>query len=400
MRILIFSAFEPIPPDEFPPLRYAHLAEEFTKRGHTVDFVTSSFFHMHKVQRKHKTWYPDGNPENLNLHLIPTTAYRSHTGLRRLFSYFILSRNLKKYLHSIPAGQRPDLIVAAYPPISANYVLAKWAKRKRIPFVMDIQDVWPYNFSQLLPLKAITGLLLNPLKKRFRYIAKHASAIVPVSSDYFQFTDDFIAGKVVKSFPLGADAAFFPDIKKSTAGAGAYRFLYVGNASTNTMLTPIIDAVGTHPDSFFHIIGLAGASPRAEKYIEDKGYENIRITPWLPPIELTAEVLNYDTAFLIVNPHSHIAFPYKTFTYWMAGLPVISNIRGGEVEKLIREHNLGITLTDDTAEAIEQGIAFCRKNFSFADRERIQRFARETFDTGRIYADYCDWIEQHFGAIQ
>jgi hypothetical protein len=101
-----------------------------------------------------------------------------------------------------------------------------------------------------------------------------------------------------------------------------------------------------------------------------------------------------------VNPKSHIAFPYKAYTYWMAGLPVISNIRQGEVERLIRENNLGITIKDNSADAILEGIMYCRANFSFDDRQRIQQFARENFDVQKIYRDYCDWLIQTFGSIK
>lgn len=395
MRILIFSAFEPIPSDEFHPLRYAYLAEELARQGHYVDFIGSSFFHMHKVQRIHKTWYHNGNPDNLALHLIPAPSYKKHTGLKRLFSYFMLARNLKNFLKK--QAIKPDLIVAAYPPVTANKVLAKWAKQNDIPFVMDIQDVWPFNFEQLLPLKAISRALLYPLKKQFRYIVKQASAIVPVSEDYFKFAGNTAKNKLVKNFPLGADSALFPNIKMATAGAGAYRLLYVGNASTNTMLYPVIEASAYFKDALFHFIGLGNSTYKLEKFVEDKGFENIRITPWLPPADLAGEAVNYDAAFLIVNPKSHIAFPYKAYTYWMAGLPVISNIRHGEVERLIRENNLGVTIRDDSAAAIEDGIMYCKLNFDFEDRQRIQKFARENFDVSRIYRDYSEWLVRHFG---
>jgi hypothetical protein len=166
------------------------------------------------------------------------------------------------------------------------------------------------------------------------------------------------------------------------------------------MLYPILDTTGTHQDIFFHLVGLGDSTQSMEKYMESKGYENIRITPWLAPADLAGEAVNYDAAFLMVNPKSHIAFPYKAYTYWMAGLPVISNIREGEVERLIREHNLGITIKDDSQESIQEGIMYCRINFDFTDRQRIQQFARDHFDVQKIYSDYCAWLVRHFSPIQ
>jgi hypothetical protein len=396
MRILIFSAFEPIPSDGFPPLRYAYLAKEFIKRDHQVDFVTSAFFHMHKRRRK-KTWHETGNPPGLHLYLIGSAAYKAHTGWRRLFSYYLLALNLKRFLRSIKKENHPDLIITAYPPISANYVLAHWAKRKKIRYVLDLQDVWPYNFEQLLPLKPITRFLLSPLERKFRFAARHAAAIVPVSDDFMRLTAPHAPNTVTQTFHLGADSASFPDVKTAEAGYGAFRLLYIGNASTNNALIPAIEAAGNFFDCHLHLIGLGSAAEKMENVIDSKGFENIRITPWMEPKDLPLEAINSDAALLLVNPESYIAFPYKAYTYWMAGLPVISNIRGGEVEKLIKEYNLGTTIPDDSAETIQMAIAHCSQHFTHEDRERIQQFARKNFDTKKIYGDYCDWIIQHFG---
>jgi glycosyltransferase involved in cell wall biosynthesis len=74
-------------------------------------------------------------------------------------------------------------------------------------------------------------------------------------------------------------------------------------------------------------------------------------------------------------------------------LPVISNVVGGELEKMIEENNLGITLKSIEPDSLKKAVEYCFENFGAEDYERIRNFALQNFDGERIYKNYANWIK-------
>ncbi len=396
MKVLIFSAFDPIPSDNISPIRYAHLAEEFLKNGHEVEYITSYFFHLKKTYRFAKEWSEEGTPHELKLTKIATPPYKKHVGLRRLYSHYILARNLKAYLRKISPADEPALIISAYPPIWANFYLAKWAKSKKIPYIVDVQDLWPFNFTQFLPVG--NSLILSPLKKRFQYIISNALAIAPVSGDYLRYIPQKYLKKPNRVFRLGIECELFPEIKPKNGRNKNFELLYIGTGSTNKLLPKAISALSNQQGIRLHIIGLREYAYEIEKYLEEHNIKNIKITPWLNQQELKEEAVKYDAALLLVNPSSLIYFPNKAFAYFAAGLPVVSNIKGGELEEIIAENNFGITIKNNTEEDIRLAVNDLKQRKDIADRVRIQEFARKNFDSETIYREYYKWAMQVFNS--
>jgi glycosyltransferase involved in cell wall biosynthesis len=394
VKILIFSAFDPIPSDNISPIRYAHLAEEFLKNGHEVEYVTSFFFHLKKTFRFDKEWSEIGTPKNLKLTKIPTPSYRSHVGLKRLYSHYILGQNLDAYLKQREKEDFPQLIICAYPPIWANYFLADWANKNHIPFILDIQDLWPYNFKQFLPV--VSNIFLGPLKKRFQFIISKAAAFAPVSGDYLRYIPKKFLSKPNKIFRLGIESELFPTIAEAKNSSDTIELLYVGTGLTNRLLHIAISALSNAKNVNLHIIGLGDFSKNIEEDLQKNNVKNIRVTPWLNQKELKEEAVKYDAALLLVNTKSLIFFPNKAFAYFAAGLPVISNIRGGELEKIISVNNLGLTIKHDTEAEILKAVEILRSKKDIAKRIKIQQFARDNFDSESIYKQYYIWAMQVF----
>ncbi|MGZ5242544.1 MAG: glycosyltransferase [Bacteroidia bacterium] len=397
MKVLIFSAFDPIPSDNISPIRYAHLAEEFLRNGHEIEYITSYFFHLKKTIRKAKEWSDNGTPENLKLTKIPTPPYQKHVGLRRLYSHFILAMNLKSYLRTLKNEQEPSLIITAYPPIWANYYLSKWALKKKIPYILDIQDLWPFNFNQFIPFGR--DIILSPLRHRLMFIIAKSLALAPVSGDYMRYIPIKYHTKPYQVFRLGIETSLFPDVTAKAVQNKELELLYIGTGSTNKMLEKSISALKNLKGVNLHIIGLREYSYEIEKYLEENNIKNIKITPWLNQDELKKEAVKYDAALLLVNPKSLIYFPNKAFAYFAAGLPVISNIRGGELEEIIEKNSFGITIKDDSEISIQAAVEDLKWMKDITNRIRIQDFARKNFDNESIYRDYYIWAMQVFKGI-
>ena len=53
----------------------------------------------------------------------------------------IMAYNLKTFLNQ--TTEIPDVVFVGYPPIEISFVMARWVKKKNIPFILDIKDQWP-----------------------------------------------------------------------------------------------------------------------------------------------------------------------------------------------------------------------------------------------------------------
>ena len=59
---------------------------------------------------------------------------------------------------------KPDIAFIGYPPIESAYVITRWLRSKKVPYILDVKDQWPSFIVDALP-KSIRGLgraILSP----------------------------------------------------------------------------------------------------------------------------------------------------------------------------------------------------------------------------------------------
>src|SRR5688500_9928352 len=127
MKFLIFSAFDPVPPDNMPGIRYFPLAERILQQGHSVTYLTFNYSNLTKQHRPY--WDTKSYKGRLSAVMLPVPAYENNRSLKRIYSHLAGAFEVRKYLHSLSKDDFPDIIIAASPPILADYFLLGWAKK-------------------------------------------------------------------------------------------------------------------------------------------------------------------------------------------------------------------------------------------------------------------------------
>src|SRR6476620_11746320 len=110
MRILIFSAFDPIPSDGILPIRYWRLAEAFFKEGDEIIYVCPRFFHLTKTYRTDNDLVYYQNMPRLNLKFLDAKGYKNNLGLQRLLFNKRLAKALRKFLEELPKEKLPERV--------------------------------------------------------------------------------------------------------------------------------------------------------------------------------------------------------------------------------------------------------------------------------------------------
>ncbi len=367
-------------------MRYAAITDEFLKNGHQVTYITASFSHMHKTMRK-----AGHTPAGLQLVLLPTPPYRNNKGLKRILSHFQLSRALKGWLQKLDKSALPGLVISATPPVLSNYVLAKFCNKNKISFIIDIQDLWPEEFIKLSRAKRALKVLMTPYYSLAEQAIKLATGVTAVAQDYLDYYRDEAAGKPQKVFYLGAKTEKFIPVSTIKSPGNPAKIILIGHSQAGSYIMMAARAIQNIPSVQLTVAGLKEKAELFDKLIKKENLHSVEIIPWLDTEKIYSMLPGYDAGLILINPESKCAFPNRAFTYFAAGLPVINNIRSGELEKCIFENNLGITI--ETTEAqIESAIKYCLGSFTLPEHKRIREFAEKHYDRNKIYADYYNWV--------
>lgn len=387
MDILVFSQYC-YPWDISKNDRFTELATLLAKK-HEVEVVTSDFDHGAKARIEN----PDGHfPYRITL--LHEPGYPKNVCLQRFYSDYVLGTNVKWYLKH---RKKPDLIYCAVPSLAVPHELARYCKMNGIPFIIDVQDLWPEAFEMVFHVPVLSKLAFAP----FRYLANKtyaaADEIVAVSQTYanraLQVNRKCKQGYSVY---LGTRLERFDALR---SGAISYQKTegecwigYVGTLGHSYDLTCVMDSLnilyrqkGMQNIRFM----VMGRGPLQEKFQQYAKQLNIPVTftGMLPYEQMVPMLCACDIA---VNPIMHGAAQSiinKVGDYAAAGLPVVNTQECPEYRNLVTDYNMGINCENGDAQGL--AVAFERLINHSELREEMgrnnRRLAEERFDRATTY---------------
>jgi glycosyltransferase involved in cell wall biosynthesis len=259
----------------------------------------------------------------------------------------------------------------------------------RIPFIYDVQDMWPDTLPQ-------TGMMSNKrvlaMVDWWCHMLYRHSARVVVPSQGFR---NLLASRGVPQAKIEViynwceESAMGKDVGHPAAVTGLegrLTILYAGNMGTGQALAPVLDAARLCardcPSAQFVFVGDGVEKVQLEDRARTLGLDNVSFMPRQPmsamgPILLSADVL---LVHLKRHPLFHITIPSKTQAYMVAGRPILMGVLGDAAD-LIRESGAGLVCEpgkpEDIARAVKQ----------FAEMPVAQRAALGEAGT-RFYRDH------------
>ncbi len=190
MRILILTQW--YPPE--PALLLQELAQTLHELGHDIEVLTGFPNYPAGVVYPGYCIRPWQRQTLAGIPLVRVPLYPNHSksGLRRILNY--VSFALSAALLGPWLSQRPDVIFVYHPPLTIG--LPAWVLSRiwRVPFVYQIQDMWPETL-------AATGMLnsprvLNLVGAVAQWVYRSAAALLVISPG---FRDNLLAKGVTES---------------------------------------------------------------------------------------------------------------------------------------------------------------------------------------------------------
>ena len=369
--------------------RFNYLANLLVTSGYDVELVTSSFSHRDKKQREETA------VGAYKTTLIYEPSYSKNISLKRLFvSHRIMADNLKKYLES---AEKPDLIYCAIPSINVSEVAAKYAEVNKVPFFIDVQDLWPEAYKFILKHESVYRLATKSMQKRVDRVYAAADQVIAVSETYAERAMR-VNNKCRESLAvyLGTELVAFdrnvhgnePLVKKNE---GEFWVGYCGTLGHSYDLSIVMYALqklraqGIENVRFIVI----GSGPLEEQFksLANELGVNCIFTGKLPYEKMCAQLCECDIAVNPIAKGAAQSIINKHGDYAMAGLPVVSTQENSEYRNLLSEYGCGISCApdsvDDVCEALKRICSdeFNRKMMS----ESSRRLAEDRFDRAKAY---------------
>ena len=402
MKDILIIAHFTVTPDEAGNDRFVYLAELLCQRGCHVEMVTTAFSHLHKAQRNVTEAQIAALPYQLTL--LAEHGYEKNVSLGRLASHREFGRNLRRYL---AMRRTPDLLYCGVPTPDSAKEAAAYARKHGIPFVIDVQDIWPDAFSLVFPIPILGDILFSPLRIQANRIYKAADRVVAVSRTYanraLQVNRKCTNPTVTY---LGTDLAAFDRYAEQNRVAPHENVLwigYVGTLGVSYDIRTVIDALaicrsqGVN-DLHVCIMGDGPQRPAFEQYAREKQVD-AEFTGLLPYPQMAGMLSACDIAVNPIVPGAAQSIINKVCDYAAAGLPVVNTQECPEYRQLVEEYRCGINCRCGSASDVADAILRLRADKALrTDAGRNARcMAERLFDRKSTYPEIVDMLLQSCG---
>ena len=368
--------------------RFRYLCEFLVKKGYEVDLITTTFQHWEKKQRDLESVDQKSYP--FGIKFIYEPGYRKNIDLRRVRSHKIAAENLRKLLEK--EGDY-DLIYAEIPPNDVVLAAAEYAHRNKIPFVADVNDLWPEAMRMVFDIPIVSDLLFYPLKRDAEKVYSLTSGVIGTSDEYRDrpflnqkrdvLKETVYVGNEISVFDREAEQ-HADEVQKEE---GTFWVTYAGTIGTSydirTMVLAAEELMKQGKTKIrFQILGDGPTREMLENLAKERKIQNVKFTGYVPYEQMAAYLVKSDVlinSFVRKAPQSIVT---KIGDYLAAGKPMINTCMSPEFRKKVEQDGFGINIEPEDVRELVNAVEWMYENE--AERNdmgnRARKIAEEQFD--------------------
>ncbi|MBS1801648.1 MAG: glycosyltransferase family 4 protein [Acidobacteria bacterium] len=358
MRVWLINHYA-LPPSEPGGTRHSTLARELIRRGHEVTVVASSFNHATGMQMScaHRRLCTFEQFDEVPFLLFRVPAYRNN--LARLWNMFVFAFEVWLGLGT-RRMPKPDIVIGSSLTLLAALAAERLARRIRVPFVLEIRDLWPQTLIDMgmRPYHpAVVGFGMIE-----RYLYRNADKIVtllPNASEYM--VPRGARPNDITWIPNGVDMELMP-LPHAPAPGNQFTVMYAGSHGLSDALDSVLDAAAIlnkqAPGRFcFRLIGNGPNKPALQHKVVTENIANVVFVDPVPRREVFSLLQGAD-AFIITAKKTDLyrygISPNKLHEYMAAARPTI--FAGNSHNNPIVEAVAGITVAPEEPKAIAAAV--------------------------------------------
>jgi glycosyltransferase involved in cell wall biosynthesis len=299
----------------------------------------------------------------------------------------------------------PDIVISTSPQMLTALSGFFISRLKRVPWVLEIRDLWPESVVAVGALKR--GLVVRALEGLERFAYRRAEHIVSVTRS---FVDHFASLGVPREkasvIPNGADIALFstPQYDAALASelgiAGKFVAAYVGTHGMAHSLSTVLDAAELlrgRDDIRFLLVGSGAEQARLRERRDAMGLANVIMLGQQPRDRMPAiwGLADASIVHLRKTPLFRAVIPSKIFEAMAAGVPTLLGVEG-EAAEIITDAGSGLLFEPENAGALAAAVTRLAASPELAKSLRAngRRAVAERYDRRVLAGLYLELLQR------
>ncbi len=373
--------------DPEPTFKGLLFAKELVARGFDVEVITGfpnypggKLYEGYRIKLCQKKMI-----DGVLVTRVPLFPSHDKSKLGRIANY--ISFAFSSLLYGLFFAGRPDVIYAYHPPLTVGISASIIKLFRRVPVVLDIQDMWPDT------LKA-TGMISNPRLLGFvssicNVIYSYVTKIVVLSPGFKNLLiDRGVPDRKIEIIYNWADEEVLRNITgempEEISTLEGFKILFAGNVGLAQGLRVILDAallLKDHPLKInFIILGQGLQLDDLKRQAKDLGLSNVNFLPAVGWSEV-GNFLGAADALLIhltSDPLFEITIPGKTQAYMAVGKPIIMGVKG-DAANLVSWADCGVCFDPEDPAALAEAVNGLML-LSAEDRHKLGANSKKFYD--------------------
>jgi|TARA_R100000479_G_scaffold33554_3_gene13964 glycosyltransferase involved in cell wall biosynthesis len=391
-----------------PTAKSLDFAKELQRRGHEVEVLTGfPSYPIGKIYEGYKQRiYKREVMDDVPLIRVPIYPDHSSSGIKRFLHYF--SYAISATFIGLFLVKKPDVCFVYQGAIPAAIPAIILKKLRGIPFLYDINDLWPETVATSGMLKNKTALKIINGWCNFNY---RNAAFITVA------TPGFKKKLIAKGVPLEklevvsnwsrdkiSTEKLPEEIENKYFKKDKINILYAGNLGIVQSLQTILKTAKMLQDQEenkiqFIFLGGGADEENLKKTARDWQLKNVTFIPRV----VSSEVTKYLNAgdFLLVHLKKDdlfkITIPSKILAYLKSGKPILMGLEGNAAE-ILNKANAGYTFEPDNPKALKEQII---KMISLSHNDILQmgKNAKMYYSENLSITSSVDKLERNFKKI-
>ena len=395
MKILIVSQY--FYPENF---RINDLALELKKRGHEITVLTGlpnypkgEYFEGYDVTKNCDEVWNDIPVYRCKLRPRKTGS----VNLIRNYVSFVIEANKK--LKKLQNRDFDLIYVFEVSPITVALPAIKLKKKKNIPIIINIQDLWPEN------IVAVTGMtnsiIIGLVNKMVNYIYRHCDLILTASPSFVSKIQERIKDKDKVRYWPQYSTVNKTDEEVSIYNKDYFNIVFTGNIGEAQGIDLAIETakVLKNKKICWHFVGEGRSKEKLEKLVNEYGInDRVKFHGFHPEREIPKYLKGADAALLILkpNPVFEMTIPAKLQTYLACGVPILGCV-SGEGKRIIEESKAGIVSEDISVDGL---VKVCNQFIELPNdllneyKERSYCYGKSNFNKNKLISKLEKCMEE------
>ena len=271
--------------------------------------------------------------------------------LMRALRYFLISTI--QFFKGVKT-KNIDLIYVASTPPTQGALAALVKKIKKVPFVYNLQDIFPDSLAGT-GLAKKGGILWKVGRVIEDFTYRNADKIIVISEDFKRnimakgvpeekivVVYNWVDEEAVKHVAREENVLF----DRYGLDRSKFYITYCGNIGLTQnlqMLTEVAKDLEGNEDIQFVLVGNGAYKDELERIIEEREIKNITLLPFQPYEEISHVFSLGDVSLVISKPGvGENSVPSKTWSILSASRPVLANFDENELKDIVAENRCGI----------------------------------------------------------